>query len=158
MSFQPVRGSDKMRPLKSNGFTSPMSSYPTAISCLAFLSYLFNPQKCWRLIRSFHQTRLCVACIQYSSYIQKSSLAQARAFYESFIHQLLSCVTFWNAGMKLLALRSSTGTYRVTNQVQVEPNLPLTSKQKLRFSLSRSGQARLKRNFCFDVKGRFGST
>ena len=43
--------------------------------------------------------------------------------------------------------------YRVTHQV--EPNLPLKSKQKFCFGLSRSGQARPKQNFCFDVKGRY---
>ena len=41
--------------------------------------------------------------------------------------------------------------YRVTHQV--EPNLPLTSKQKFRFGL-----ARQKQNLCYDVNGRFGST
>ena len=45
---------------------------------------------------------------------------------------------------------------RVTHQV--ESNLPLTSKQKFRFGLSWSGQARPKQNFCFDVNGKFGST
>ena len=37
-------------------------------------------------------------------------------------------------------------------------NLPLTSKQKFRFGLVCPGQARLKRNFCFDVNGRFVTT
>ena len=42
--------------------------------------------------------------------------------------------------------------YRVTHLV--DSNLPLTSKQKFCFGLARSGQARPKRNFCFEVKGR----
>ena len=44
--------------------------------------------------------------------------------------------------------------YRVTHQVK--PNLPLTSTQKFCFGLAWSGQA--KRNLCFYVNGRFGST
>ena len=40
--------------------------------------------------------------------------------------------------------------YKVTHHVV--RNLPLTSKQKFRFGLARQGQARPKRNFCFDVK------
>ena len=46
--------------------------------------------------------------------------------------------------------------YRVTRQVV--PNLTLTSKQKFCFGLARSGQARPKLNFCFEVNGRFGTT
>ena len=45
--------------------------------------------------------------------------------------------------------------YRVTHLLG--SNLLLTSKQKLRFGLARSGQARPKRNFCLDVNGRFES-
>ena len=40
----------------------------------------------------------------------------------------------------------------------VDSDLLLTSKQKFRFGLARSGQARPIRNFCFDVNGRFEST
>ena len=43
--------------------------------------------------------------------------------------------------------------YRVTHHVV--QNLPLTSKHKFRFGLARPGQARQKRNFCFEVNGRF---
>ena len=46
--------------------------------------------------------------------------------------------------------------YRVTHLL--DSNLPLTSKQKFCFGLTRSGQARPIRNFCFDVNGRFEST
>ena len=45
--------------------------------------------------------------------------------------------------------------YRVTHLV--DSNLPLTSKQKFCFGLTRSGQARPIRNFCFDVNWRFES-
>ena len=44
-------------------------------------------------------------------------------------------------------------TYRVT--IQLVQNLLLTSKLKFRFGLARPGQARPKRNFCFEVNGRF---
>ena len=40
----------------------------------------------------------------------------------------------------------------------VDSNLPLESKQKFHFGLTRSGQARPVRNFCFDVSRRFEST
>ena len=40
----------------------------------------------------------------------------------------------------------------------VGQNLPLTSKKKFRFGLVRPGQTRPKRNFCFEVKGRFWPT
>ena len=40
----------------------------------------------------------------------------------------------------------------------VDSNLPLASKQKFRFGLTRSGQARPIRNFCFDVNRRLEST
>ena len=43
--------------------------------------------------------------------------------------------------------------YRVT--IPPVQNLPLTSKQKFRFGLVWPGLARLKRNFCFEVNGRF---
>ena len=43
--------------------------------------------------------------------------------------------------------------YRVTEQLV--QNLPLNSNQKFRFGLARPGQARPKRNFCFEVNGRF---
>ena len=43
--------------------------------------------------------------------------------------------------------------YRVT--IQFVPNLPLTSKQRLRFEYM---GLLLKGNFCFDVKGKFGTT
>ena len=46
--------------------------------------------------------------------------------------------------------------YRVTHHVG--SNLPLTSKDKFRFGLVKSGQARPKWNFCFDVNGRFEPT
>ena len=46
--------------------------------------------------------------------------------------------------------------HRVT--IQVGPNLPLTSKQKFRFGLAWPGLVRPKRNFCFEVNGRFGPT
>ena len=46
--------------------------------------------------------------------------------------------------------------YRVTHQVDL--NLPLTSNQKFRFGLARPGQARPKRNFFFEVNGRFWSS
>ena len=46
--------------------------------------------------------------------------------------------------------------YRVTHLV--DSNFLLTLKHKFRFGLARSGQARTKRNFCFDVKGRFQTT
>ena len=49
-----------------------------------------------------------------------------------------------------------TYIYRVT--IQVGPNLPLTTRQKFRFGLTRPGWARLKRNFCLEVNGRFGPT
>ena len=45
---------------------------------------------------------------------------------------------------------------RVTHQVVT--NLPLTSKQKFSFGPARPGQARPKRNFCFEVNGRFVTT
>ena len=45
--------------------------------------------------------------------------------------------------------------YRVTHHVV--KNLPLISKQKFRFGLSLSGQARPKQNFCFDDNRRYGS-
>ena len=41
---------------------------------------------------------------------------------------------------------------------RVEPNLPLTSKQKFRFGLAWPDLDRPERNLCFDVNGRFGST
>ena len=47
----------------------------------------------------------------------------------------------------------SSEHYRVTQHVG--SNLPLTSTQKFHFGLARSGQARPKQNFCFDVNGRF---
>ena len=43
--------------------------------------------------------------------------------------------------------------YRVT--IPLVQNLPLTSKQTFRFGLGRIGQARPKRNFCFEVNGKF---
>ena len=43
--------------------------------------------------------------------------------------------------------------YRVTRLLV--QNLPLTSKVKFRFGLARPGQARPKRNFTFEVNGRF---
>ena len=43
--------------------------------------------------------------------------------------------------------------YRVTHQVVT--NLPLTSKQKFRFGLACHGLAKPRRNFSFDVNGRF---
>ena len=46
--------------------------------------------------------------------------------------------------------------YRVTHQFVT--NLPLTSKQKFCFCLAWPGQARPKRNFCFEVNGRFPTT
>ena len=54
------------------------------------------------------------------------------------------------------ALHVWSTAYRVTHQVVT--NLPLTSKQKFRFSLARPGQARPKQNFCFEVNGRFITT
>ena len=45
--------------------------------------------------------------------------------------------------------------YRLTHLV--DSNLLLTSKQKFRFGLARSGQARPIRNFCFGGNGRFES-
>ena len=48
------------------------------------------------------------------------------------------------------------GMYRVT--IQLVQNLPLTTKQKLRFGLTRPGKARPKRHFCFEVNGRFCTT
>ena len=47
-------------------------------------------------------------------------------------------------------------TYRVT--IPLVQNLQLTSRQKFRFGLACSGLARPKRNFCFEVNGRFGTT
>ena len=46
--------------------------------------------------------------------------------------------------------------YRVTHHVR--QNLLLTSKQELSFGLAWPGQARPKRNFCFDVNWRFWRT
>ena len=46
--------------------------------------------------------------------------------------------------------------YRVT--IQLVANLPLTSRQKFRFDLARPGQARPKRNLCFEVNGRSNTT
>ena len=43
--------------------------------------------------------------------------------------------------------------YRVT--ITLVQNLLLTSKQKFRFGLARAGQVRPKRNFWFEVNGRF---
>ena len=43
--------------------------------------------------------------------------------------------------------------YRVT--ILLVQNLPLTSNHKFLFGLARSGKARPKRDFCFEVKGRF---
>ena len=43
--------------------------------------------------------------------------------------------------------------YRVTQHVV--RNLPLTLKQKFPFGLARPGQARPKRNLCFEVNGMF---
>ena len=43
--------------------------------------------------------------------------------------------------------------YRVT--IPLVQNLPLTTKQKFRFDLGRPGEARPKRNFCFEVNRRF---
>ena len=48
-----------------------------------------------------------------------------------------------------------SSVYRVTRLEDL--NLLLTSKQKFRFNLARSGQGRLIRNFCCDVNGRFES-
>ena len=47
-------------------------------------------------------------------------------------------------------------SYRVTHHVV--QNLPLTAKQKLHFGLAWLGLARPKRNFCFEVNGRFWTT
>ena len=47
-------------------------------------------------------------------------------------------------------------TYGATNLV--DSNLPLTSKLKFRIGLANPDLARPKRNFCFDVNGRFEST
>ena len=52
--------------------------------------------------------------------------------------------------------RHATTLYRVTNQVV--QNLQLTSKQKFRFGLTWPGLDRPKRNFCFEVNGRFCTT
>ena len=46
--------------------------------------------------------------------------------------------------------------YRVI--IQLVANLPLTSEQKFRFGLARPGQAGPKRNFCFEVNGRFATS
>ena len=46
--------------------------------------------------------------------------------------------------------------YRVT--ITLVQNLLLTSKQKFRFGLARAGQVRPKRNFWFEVNGRFATT
>ena len=46
--------------------------------------------------------------------------------------------------------------YRVTHLV--DSNLPLTSKQKFCFGLAWPDLDRPKRDFCFDVNGRVGST
>ena len=43
--------------------------------------------------------------------------------------------------------------YRVT--ITLVQNLLLTSKPKFRFGLARAGQGRPKRNFWFEVNGRF---
>ena len=46
--------------------------------------------------------------------------------------------------------------YRVT--IQLVANLPLTSEQRSRFGLARPGQARPKRNFCYEDNGRFATS
>ena len=48
---------------------------------------------------------------------------------------------------------SMRSMYRVT--IQLVQNLQLTSKPKFRFGLARTGQGRPKRNFGFEVTGRF---
>ena len=52
-----------------------------------------------------------------------------------------------------LGLINKRNFYRVTEQLV--QNTPLSSKQKFRFGLARPGQARLKRNYCFEFNGRF---
>ena len=54
-----------------------------------------------------------------------------------------------NLGIQLLP----NHIYRVTEQLV--KNLPLTSEQKFRFGLACPDLARPKRNFCFEVNGRF---
>ena len=46
--------------------------------------------------------------------------------------------------------------YRVT--IQLVMNLPLTSKQKFRFGLARTGLDRPNRNFCFEVNEGFDTS
>ena len=46
--------------------------------------------------------------------------------------------------------------YRATEKL--DPNLPLMSKQKFQFGLAYPDLASPKRNFCFDVNGRIGSS
>ena len=43
--------------------------------------------------------------------------------------------------------------YRVT--IPLVQNLLLTSRQKFHFGLARPGQAKPKRDYCFEVNGRF---